>query len=69
MKNTKDKMPHVCKPRKSEGCIQARTYKMVYLEYAEVRLLSRGVYMAIFRKGDVFEVTLKTGRIKRIVVK
>ena len=45
-----------------------RTFKMGYLAYAEVRLLSRDAFQAIFRKGDVFEVTNKRGQVEWVVV-
>lgn len=45
-----------------------RKFKMGYLAYAEVRLLSRDAYEAIFRKGDRFEVTDGKGNIIEIVV-
>lgn len=41
---------------------------MGYKAYAEVRLLSRDAFQAIFRKGDVFEVTDAKGRTGPIVV-
>ena len=41
---------------------------MSYLSYAEIRLLSRDAYCAIFKKGDVFYVMGKNGKNVKIVV-
>ena len=45
-----------------------REFKMDRWSYAEVRLLSKGTFDALFRNGDVFVVKDMTGKNQRIKV-